>query len=179
MNAFLLAAADTPAGFDWSTLITPGFTLLGTLAGLAISNWFATTRELRTASATRQHELTMQQLSRQLEADTAHADRRLEAYTTLIAEITGQPERNERKIAEARERGESGGLLYATEISTALARAQLLSTGTEAQALEKAVNDFTRSYSEDVGTATRAIVAIYRGERAPVVDGPQPPIATT
>ncbi|PKI93268.1 hypothetical protein CW368_03050 [Actinomycetales bacterium SN12] len=177
----ILGVANSAAAPDWAVLVTPVFTLVAAIGGVVVTGLFASARERRISRETREHEVKMQLVSRQLASETSLADRRLDAYTTLIAEITAEPERKERKLAEARGKANGGGFsmrFHSTEISTALARAQLLSSEADAQALGAAVGDFHKSYNENVGAATKAIVAVYRSEPAAVSDVAQRPIAT-
>lgn len=178
----ILSTAISPVAPDWAVLVTPVFTLIAAIGGVVVTGLFASAREKRISRETREHDINLQLVSRQLASETSLADRRLDAYTALIAEITAEPERKEKKIAEAREK--AGGdhfsvTLHSTEVGTALARAQLLSSDADAQALGAVVVDFRNSYHEDADVATSAIVAIYRDGAAGVEESPHLPIATT
>ncbi|MCP1430446.1 hypothetical protein J3D45_002944 [Microbacterium foliorum] len=174
-----LSAASSAEAPGWAVLVTPVFTLIAAIGGVVVTGLFASAREKRISRENREHEIEMQLVSRQLSSEASLADRRLDAYTALIAEITAEPERKERKVAEAREKANGGGFsmtFHSTEISTALARAQLLSSVADSDALGAAVGDFHKSYSENVGGAIRTIVAIYRSESGPGSEVSQRPI---
>lgn len=103
------SAANSTAAPDWAVLVTPVFTLIAAIGGVVATGLFASAREKRISRETREHEIKLQLVSRQLASETSLADRRLDAYTTLIAEITAEPERKAQKIAEAREKAGGGG----------------------------------------------------------------------